>query len=341
MGWHTWWRPSLFSGWVSISSGGMEAMPTLAVRLAALAAVSLSLGACGGVSPAPHLAVGDLTADPRLGSSTLSPIRGAEDDFGPVPTSDLVRAAQTVPLGAAQSSLVENGRTAQEVSVQVVRDENGKQQYRVSVHDRLSVTVPGTKVRKDLRIAVFTDLLPGIEPDISSYPHSVFGLRAGGGEMGAFRDRVSPERPAAFDPVSRTGTAAYVGDAVALLAVAGTMEKFVADVRLIADFDRFTVSGWVDGFRSVSGERIGGLTVTLGETSFTTDGEPFAGETSSSVPGGGRWGARWSRADGSEKGGTFGFAADDGSVAVLGAFEACSCPSKGGGNPGDTDATSP
>ena len=32
-------------------------------------------------------------------------------------------------------------------------------------------------------------------------------------------------------------------------------------------------------------------------------------------------------------GGTFGFAATDGSVAVLGAFNACSCPSTDGGNP--------
>ena len=45
------------------------------------------------------------------------------------------------------------------------------------------------------------------------------------------------------------------------------------------------------------------------------------------VAGSGKWGGRWSDGAGSAMGGTFGFAADDSSLAVLGAFTAFACVS--------------
>ena len=65
--------------------------------------------------------------------------------------------------------------------------------------------------------------------------------------------------------------------------------------------------------------------MTLEQTTFSRDGTPFSGSTSADMPGAGEWGAVWSDGLGWAMGGTFGFAADDESVAVLGAFEACSC----------------
>ena len=77
--------------------------------------------------------------------------------------------------------------------------------------------------------------------------------------------------------------------------------------------------------------------MTLGETGFTGDGAPFAGDTTVvGAAGSGKWGGRWSDSAGSAMGGTFGFAADDSSLAVLGAFTACSCVS---GAPGEWRST--
>lgn len=110
-----------------------------------------------------------------------------------------------------------------------------------------------------------------------------------------------------FGPAAPTGRAVY--------AEAGTATKFVADARLVADFGGVTVGGALDE-----------LPVTLGETGFAGDGAPFAGDTTAgSMAGSGTWSGRWSDGAGSAMGGTFGFAADDSSLAVLGAFTACAC----------------
>ena len=143
---------------------------------------------------------------------------------------------------------------------------------------------------------------------------------------------------------SPTGTASYEGDAVGVHAAGGSATKFLADVELEADFAAHTVGGTVDGFRDFSGKSLGDLTVTLGETPFSKQGDPFSGDTSGtsgSVAGTGKWGARWSDEDSASMGGTFGFAADDESMAVLGAFTACSCASIDGGNPDDPVSTGP
>ena len=111
-----------------------------------------------------------------------------------------------------------------------------------------------------------------------------------------------------------------------MLAEAGTATKFVADVRLEADFYSDAIGGAVNGFRSLEGAVLGDLAVILGETGFTRDGTPFAGNTSVvGAAGNGRWGGRWSGRNGTNMGGTFGFAADDLSKTVLGAFTACAC----------------
>ena len=125
-----------------------------------------------------------------------------------------------------------------------------------------------------------------------------------------------------------------------LHAGAGATTKFLADVELVADFDSHTVSGGVDGFRFFAGETLGDLSVTLDGTGFSPQGDPFSGDTRvDDVQGGGKWGARWSDGEGWALGGTFGFAADDESLAVLGAFTASSGASAFGGNPNDPVAT--
>ena len=126
------------------------------------------------------------------------------------------------------------------------------------------------------------------------------GAVAADGEAGAFRGMSPPVPPVAFGDTSPAGTAAYEGDAAGLTAADGAVTKFLADVETVADFD----GGTVGGFRTLGGEALGDLSVTLGETGF---------------PG---------------EGGTFGFAADDESLAVLGAFAAYACASTAGGNPG-------
>lgn len=282
----------------------------------------------------------DVTWGPRLPDSGLSPIQEAEDDFDlDNIMAALVRAAQAVPFGSSQSSLVENGRTADEMTARIIRDEEGNIVYAVTDKSRMVVQVPFPKRGQEFRLALFTDLIPGIEPDLTSYPHEVLGVWAWNGEVGAFWDR-SPSGPVDFGSTAPIGTATYDGDAVGLHAADGTTTKFLADVEMIADFDTNTVSGEVDRFRSLTGELFGDLPVIiLDKTDFSSQGDAFSGETTATVPGSGKWGARWSDGKGWEMGGTFGFAAADGSSALLGAFDACSCASTTDGNPDDPVAS--
>ena len=252
----------------------------------------------------------------------------------------VVRAAGARPNSASQSSRTEDGRTADEWSVQVVRD-GGDLVYEATDHGRIAVRVPSDLPRQGFGLALFTDLLPGIEVDVSSYPHEVLGMWAWEGETGVFWDRSPQVAQVAFGSRSPIGTATYEGDAAGLHAADGAATKFVAEVELVADFNLHTVRGAVDTFRSLAGRSLGDLSVTLGATGFSPQGDPFRGATTSTVAvGGGQWGARWSDGLGWTMGGTFGFAADDDRVAVLGAFTACSCASVAGGNPDDPVATS-
>ena len=306
-----------------------------------LAGLSVLLYACGSTDET------GIAWGPRLDASDLSPVHGAEDDFGPDVAGALMRAARTVPNGATQSSSVENARTADEVSVHAVRDDDGNLVYDVTNKDRWVARVPFPRV--DFDLALFTDLIPGIEPDLSSYPHEVLGMWAWEGgvdgalEVGAFWSMSPSIPPVEFGDSPPTGTATYEGDAVGLHAAGGTVTKFLADVEMSADFGSHMVSGKVSGFRSLAGSALGdGLVVNLGETEFSPQGEPFAGGTTASgVSGSGAWGARWSDDKGRAMGGTFGFAADDESVGVLGAFTAAQPASASGGNPDDPVASNP
>ena len=196
------------------------------------------------------------------------------------------------------------------------------------------VQVPFPAPRQGFALAAFTGLIPGIEPDLSSYPHEVLGVWAWEDEdvAGAFWSRSPSVPPVDFGPASPTSRAVYGGDAAGVLAAAGMATKFVADVRLEADFGDRTVEGRVSGFRSLAGAALVDLSVTLDETGFAGDGAPFAGATAASaMAGSGKWGGRWSDGAGRAMGGTFGFAADDSSLSVLGAFTACACASEPSG----------
>ncbi len=289
---------------------------------------------------------GSIAWGPRLGGSGLSALAGAEDEFAPAAAGAVARAARTAPNGASQSSLAVDGRTADEMTVRVVTGEDaGGLAHEISDGARIVLRAPSPVPRRGLDLAAFTDLIPGIEPDLSSYPHEVLGVWAWDGEAGAFWGTSPPVPPVAFGGTSPAGTATYKGDAAGLYAAAEAVEKFLADVEMIADFDRRTVGGTVGGFRTLGGEALGGLSVTLGETGFPGEGGPFSGGTSArtasgAVAGAGQWGARWSDGAGRAMGGTFGFAADDASLSVLGAFTACACASTADGNPDDPAATS-
>ena len=301
----------------------------------------VGLAGCGGSSGAIDLppaggGYGGLPVSiawgPRLAGSELSAFAGADDAFGAAAAGGLGLAARATPNGASQSSLVDaDGRTADEMSVRVVRDADlGALAHEITDGARIIVQVPFPAPRQGFQIAAFTGLIPGIEPDLSSYPHEVLGVWAweGEGAAGAFWSRSPPVPPVDFGPASPTGRAVYEGDAAGVLAAAGTATKFVADVRLEADFGGATVGGAVSGFRSLAGDLLDDLSVTLGETGFADDGAPFAGDTTTGgLAGSGKWGGRWSDGAGWAMGGTFGFAADDASLAVLGAFTACTCGS--------------
>ena len=267
---------------------------------------------------------------PRLAESGLSAFAGADDEFGVSVAGALARAARAAPNGGSQSSFVdEHGRTADEVSVRVVRDVDlGGLAHEITDGARFIVQVPFPAPRQGFELAAFTGLIPGIEPDLSSYPHEVLGVWAWDGEAGAFWSRSPSVPPVDFGPASPTGSAVYEGDAAGVLAAAGTATKFVAGVRLEADFGDRTVEGAVSGFRSLAGAALVDLSVTLRGTGFAVDGAPFAGDTAAGdTAGGGKWGGRWSDNAGRAMGGTFGFAADDSSLSVLGAFTACACVS--------------
>lgn len=305
----------------------------------------IGLAGCGGSNGAIDLPpVGSGTGGlpdsiawgPRLAESGLSALAGADDEFGDAVAGVLARAARAVPNGGSQSSLVdEDGRTADEVSVRVVRDVDlGGLAHEITDGARFIVQVPFPAPRQGFELAAFTGLIPGIEPDLSSYPHEVLGVWAweDEGEAGAFWSGSPSIPPGDFGPEFPTGSAVYKGDAAGVLAAAGTTTKFVADVRLEADFGDGTVGGGVSGFRSLAGAALGDLSVTLGETGFADDGAPFTGDTAAGgTAGSGKWGGRWSDGAGRAMGGTFGFAADDSSLTVLGAFTACSC-ALGAGN---------
>ena len=270
---------------------------------------------------------------PSRAESGLSALGGADDEFGGSVAGALARAARAVPNGGAQSSLVDgDGRTADEVSVRVVRDVDlGGLAHEITDGARFIVQVPFPVPRRGFELAAFTGLIPGIEPDLSSYPHEVLGVWAweDEGAAGAFWSRSPSGPPVDFGPASPAGSAVYEGDAAGVLAAAGTATKFVADVRLEADFGNAMIGGAVSGFRSLAGDALDDLSVTLGETGFAGDGAPFTGDTSAGgTVGSGKWGGRWSDGAGRAMGGTFGFAADDSSLAVLGAFTACACASE-------------
>ena len=320
-----------------------------ATPMVALAGLGFFLGACGNSgSGVPDGSPGNggqpagpsIVWGPRLPSSDLSPVAGAEDAFGAELAVALARAAASVPDGASQSSKVENGNTVDEMSVHVVRDDDGNLVHEVTDSAQFIVRVPSPLPRQGASLALFTDLIPGIEPDLSSYPHEVLGVWAWNGDVGAFWSASPSIPPVGFGAMSPTGTASYEGDAVGLRAAGGATDKFLADVELVADFDSRTVGGMVDGFRSLSGKALENPSITLAPTSFPADGDPFSGETTATgVAGNGKWGGRWSDGEGRSMGGTFGFAATDGSVSVLGAFSACDCASADGGDPDDPVAS--
>ena len=294
-------------------------------------AIDLPPAGSGNGAPPDSIAWG-----PRLAGSGLSAFAGADDEFGGAVAEGLARAARAVPNGASQSSLVDaDGHTADEISVRVVRDDDlGGLAHEITDGARIIVQVPFPVPRQGFALATFTGLIPGIEPDLSSYPHEVLGVWAWEeeGEAGAFWSRSPSAPPVDFGPASPTGRAVYQGDAAGVLAATGTATKFVADVRLEAEFDRGMVGGAVSGFRTLAGAVLDDLSVRLGETGFAGDGAPFAGDTTAvGVAGSGKWGGRWSDGAGSAMGGTFGFAADDSSLAVLGAFTACACASEAPG----------
>lgn len=264
---------------------------------------------------------------PRLADSGLSAFAGADDEFPNAVAGALTRAALATPNGASQSSMTVDGRTTDEMSVRVVFDEDvGNQVHEITDGARIAVRVPFAVPRQGLALATFTDLIPGIEPDLQSYPHEVLGVWAWEGEAGAFWSRSPYIPPVNLGPMSPTGTAVYEGDAAGLYASAGTATKFVAEVHLVADFGDRTVGGEVSNFRSLEGAALDDLSVMLGETGFPADGAPFTGDTTAgATTGSGMWGGRWSDGTGWSMGGTFGFTADNMSKTVLGAFTACSC----------------
>ena len=258
----------------------------------------------------------------RLGDTSLSRVAGAEEDnFSP---DALVRAAQEIPTD--------------EVSVRVVRNNEGKLVHELREGGE-DVLVPSGPNKQVPGLALFTNLIPGIEPDLSSYRHELLGIWARDGQVRAFWSRSPSLEP--FEAFPPSGSATYTGDAVGLhAAVDGATAKFLAKVKLDADFQTFKVKGTVSGFRLSDGSTLDDLTVNLVETDFSKAGEPFSGDTTAGngAAGSGKWGARWSDGKARAVGGTFGFAADDRSVTVLGAFTG-SVPSSGTGNDDDSVAT--
>ena len=328
------------------AQAGAETQRDMAIARAAAAEAALEELLGGGPDGG-----GSIVWGPRLGTSNLSAILGAEDEFGPGAAGAVMAAARAAPAaavnGVSQMSLPDQAVDAMRVAV--VHDDEGNLVYELTDDTVMVVRVPSPLPRQGFDLALFTDLIPGIEPDLSSYPHEVLGMWAWDGGVGAFWGR-SPEIPGVRPTgISPTGTATYKGDAVGLHAADGSATKFLADVEMVADFDGRTVGGAVDGFRDFAGKSLGALSVTLDETGFSQPGgspgeaasvDMEGGTGVAGMEGGGTWGARWSDGEGWTMGGTFGFAAGDASMAVLGAFTACSCASIDGGNPDDPVSSS-
>ena len=81
------------------------------MKFAALASVSLLLCACGSGDPAPEPDQRPGGAGQRLESSNLSPLLGAEDDFGADVIPALIAAARAIPLGTTQSTPAQGAQT--------------------------------------------------------------------------------------------------------------------------------------------------------------------------------------------------------------------------------------
>ena len=220
----------------------------------------------------------------------------------------------------------------------MVRNNEGKLVYELKEGSQI-VFVPSGPNEQVPGLALLTDLKPGIEPDLSSYPHELLGIWARDGQVRAFWSRSPSLEPFAAFPSDST-IYTYEGDAVGLHAAGGATAKFLAKVKLDADFQKFTVKGTVSRFRLSDGSTLDDLTVNLVETEFSEQGDPFSGSTTAGngTAGSGKWGARWSDGNAGAVGGTFGFAADDKSVAVLGAFTS-SVPPSGTGDNDDSVAT--
>ena len=106
----------------------------------------------------------------------------------------MARATRAIANGSSQSSVVEDGRTEGEVSARVVRYEEGKAVYEVTDGATRGKRTSGQPREEEFHLAPFTDLIRGIDPDLTSYPHQVFGKWAWDGNAGAFLDR-SPSIP--------------------------------------------------------------------------------------------------------------------------------------------------
>ena len=159
---------------------------------------------------------------PRLAGSGLSALSGGNDEFGPAAADGLWAAARAAPAaaenGVSQSSLV--GQAVDGMGVHVVRDDDGNLVYELTDGGQVVVRVPTPLPRQGFDLALFTDLIPGIEPDLSSYPHEVMGMWAWNGAVGSFWGRSPTVPEVSFGSGSPTGTATYEGDAVGLHAAA-------------------------------------------------------------------------------------------------------------------------
>ena len=313
----------------------MKILPTVLLSI-----LVFFFGAYSAVPDEPSdTAVLSISWGPQFGTSGLSKVPGAQDSFGAETGDALARAAQSVPNGASQSSLTDAGRTAHEMSVKVIRDENGFLVYELSDGEGMNVRAPGIS-RRDAELALFANVPAFIEPDPSSYPHDLLGFWARNGEAGAFWGASQPIPDRFGGKFNSTGSGAYSGDAVVLLSEGGTVRMLQAHVELEADFPLRTVAGVVSRFLSVDGGAKKDLFLSLVNTQFLAGGGNFSGETSAGIPGNGNWGGRWSDSQGQTLGGTFGFAASNGSIALIGAYTASRNSSDSGGNPDHAVSTS-
>ena len=108
------------------------------------------------------------------------------------------------------------------------------------------------------------------------------------GEAGAFWSSSPSIAAVEFVAGPPADTATYEGDAVGFHSANDDMTKLLADLAPVADFGGHTIKGEVDGFRSLTGETLDSPLVKLAETGFSPQGDPFWGETTAGVPGGGK-----------------------------------------------------